>query len=109
MNRPEAGRYRAQFGALDDLFVLTSLMSAAGGEAISPDLSALWKLLAAEAPALGTVTFANLPETGLLLDGTSWFALPFIEGETLHYKPAAPVPAPESNIPLQSPTAGLPT
>jgi len=45
----------------------------------------------------------------LLLDGTPWAGLPFIEGETLHYKPAAPVPAAESNVPLKSPPAGLPT
>ena len=37
--------------------------------------------------ALGTMTFANLPETGLLLDATPWMALPFVEGETLHFKP----------------------
>jgi NADH-quinone oxidoreductase subunit G len=40
-------------------------------------------------PALGTVTYANLPETGLLLDATPWAGLPFVEGEGLHYKPAA--------------------
>jgi NADH-quinone oxidoreductase subunit G len=34
------------------------------------------------------VRFADLPETGLLLDGAPWSALPFAEGETLHYKPA---------------------
>jgi NADH-quinone oxidoreductase subunit G len=36
------------------------------------------------------MTFANLPETGLLLDATPWAALPFAEGATLHYKPATP-------------------
>jgi NADH-quinone oxidoreductase subunit G len=45
-------------------------------------------VLAAEVPSLATVTYANLPSTGLLLDGTAWAALPFIEGETLHFKPA---------------------
>ena len=69
----------------------------------------VWKLLSAEIPVLGPITFANLPETGLLLDGTPWSRLPFIEGGTLHYKPAAPVPAEESNVPLKSPPAGLPT
>ena len=96
-------------GALDDLVVLTSLMVAAGGGALTSDVSSLWKLLAAEVPALGTMSFANLPESGLLLDGTRWSGLPFIEGETLHYKPSAPVPPREGNVPLQSPTAGLPT
>jgi NADH-quinone oxidoreductase subunit G len=96
-------------GTVDDLVVLTALIATAGAGTLPSDLSALWKLLAAEVPVLGPITFANLPETGLLLDGASWSGLPFIEGETLHYKPAAPAPAPESNIPLKSPAAGLPT
>ena len=75
-------------GATDDLVVLSKLVAAIGG-AVPSDLNPLWKVLAAEVPALGTVTFANLPETGLLLDGTPWAALPFVEGETLHFKPAA--------------------
>ena len=49
----------------------------------------IWKVLAAEVSALGPMSFASLPETGLLLDATPWAALPFIEGETLHFKPAA--------------------
>jgi NADH-quinone oxidoreductase subunit G len=77
-------------GATDDLVVLTKLVVAAGGPTLSADLGALWKVIAAEVPALGTMTFANLPETGLLLDATPWAALPFVEGATLHYKPAAP-------------------
>ena len=40
-------------------------------------------------PAVATVTFANLPETGLLLDATPYAGLPFAEGESLHFKPAA--------------------
>ena len=40
-------------------------------------------------PALAKATFANLPETGLLLDAAPYAALPFAEGETLHFKPAA--------------------
>ena len=52
------------------------------------ELHALWTVLAAEVPALKAITFANLPETGLLLDATPWAALPFCEGETLHFKPA---------------------
>ena len=79
-------------GTLDDLFVLTSLVTAAGGGTLPVDLAALWKLIASEVAALGVVTFANLPETGLLLDGTPWAGLPFIEGETLHYKPSTGTP-----------------
>jgi NADH-quinone oxidoreductase subunit G len=76
-------------GAIDDLLALGKLVSAASGTAVATELNALWSAIAAEVPALGTVTFANLPETGLLLDATPWATLPFVEGETLHYKPAS--------------------
>jgi NADH-quinone oxidoreductase subunit G len=76
-------------GALDDLVVLAKLITAAGGAAPASELASLWKTIAAEVPALRTMTFANLPETGLLLDSTPWAGLPFVEGETFHFKPAA--------------------
>ncbi|QYM78296.1 (2Fe-2S)-binding protein [Horticoccus luteus] len=76
-------------GASDDLAALSALIAAAGGAAIAADLPAIWAQLAAEVPALATMTYRNIPDTGLLLDGTPWSALPFVEGETLHYKPAA--------------------
>ncbi len=79
-------------GATDDLIVLAKLATAAGATAAS-DLGSVWKLIAAEVPALATMTYANLPETGLLLDATPFAALPFAEGETLHYKPAQPAVA----------------
>ncbi len=71
-------------GATDDLIILAKL----AGLAVT-DVAAVWKLLAAEVPALGTMSYANLPDTGLLLDATPWAALPFAEGATLHYQPAA--------------------
>jgi NADH-quinone oxidoreductase subunit G len=89
-------------GAIDDLVILAKLGAAVGGGAFSPELNSLWKTVSAEVPALGVVTFANLPETGLLLDATPWNALPFVEGETLHFKPAA-APAPVSP-PASTPT-----
>ncbi len=100
-------------GANDDLLVLSKLIAAVSeGRALSPrapfetsfDLASLWTQLAAEVPALGTMNFANIPDTGLLLDATSWLALPFVEGETLHYKPAAPQPAPAKE-PASPPTS----
>jgi NADH-quinone oxidoreductase subunit G len=30
--------------------------------------------------------YKNIPETGLLLDSTPWAGLPFVEGESLHFK-----------------------
>jgi len=81
-------------GAHDDLLVLSKLVAAAGGPAPASEINALWTALSAEVPALATMLYKNIPETGLLLDATPWAGLPFVEGETLHYKPAAPaVPA----------------
>jgi NADH-quinone oxidoreductase subunit G len=76
-------------GATDDLVVLGQLVAAAGGEKPGADVSALWPMLAAEVPPLATMTYQNIPATGLLLDATPYAALPFAEGETLHFKPAA--------------------
>jgi len=75
-------------GATDDLALLGRLIAALGGTAPA-DLAALWQALAAAVPALAKASFANLPETGLLLDAAPYAALPFAEGETLHFKPAA--------------------
>ncbi len=75
-------------GATDDLVVLDELIGAVGGEATGADLKAIWARLNAEVPQLATVTYANLPATGLLLDSSAWAGLVFPEGETLHFKPA---------------------
>jgi NADH-quinone oxidoreductase subunit G len=80
-------------GATDDAMVLSKLVTAAGGAMLPSDINGLWKVIATEVPALGAMTFANLPETGLLLDATPFSARPFAEGETLHYKPAQPAVA----------------
>jgi len=92
-------------GATDDVAVLAKLAAAAGDAALPAEINALWKVLAAEVSALGTMTFANLPETGLLLDATPWAALPFVEGETLHYKPWSPPAPPEADKPAAKPAA----
>ncbi len=78
----------APAGATDDTVVLAKLAGVA-----ATDIASVWKLIAAEVPALTTMSYANIPETGLLLDATPFAALPFVEGETLHYKPTAPVAA----------------
>jgi NADH-quinone oxidoreductase subunit G len=75
-------------GATDDLAVLAKLAAAAGAKAPASELGAVWTAIAAAVPALATMTYANLPATGLLLDGAAWANEPFVEGETLHFKPA---------------------
>lgn len=79
-------------GVNDDLVTLAELVAAAGGGILPFELGQLWALLAAEVKALAGLSYAKLPATGHLLDASPWAGLPFCEGETLHFKPAA-VPA----------------
>jgi NADH-quinone oxidoreductase subunit G len=73
----------------DDLATLAQLVAAAGGPALAGDVDGVWTALAAEVKGLAPITYANLPTTGLLLDGSAFSSLPFPESETLHFKPAA--------------------
>jgi NADH-quinone oxidoreductase subunit G len=77
-------------GASDDLHVLARLVAAAGGPTLGADVGTLWPVIASELPALGTMTYASIPDTGLLVDGSPWSGLPFAEGPTLHFRPAEP-------------------
>lgn len=88
-------------GATNDLVVLGKLHAALGGAAFATDLHGLWATIAATVPALAQTAYRSLPDTGLLLDPTPWAGLPFVEGETLHYKPAtaaAPATAGASSV-----------
>jgi len=76
-------------GVADDLVTLASLVGPVTRSTVASDLGSLWAVIAAEVKPLATVTYASLPATGLLLEATPWAALPFCEGETLHFKPAA--------------------
>jgi NADH-quinone oxidoreductase subunit G len=78
-------------GAFDDLEVLARLITAAGGSAEPSDLAGVWGRLATEVPALRGVSYAAVPETGVVLDSSPWAALPFVEGESLHHRPARAV------------------
>jgi NADH-quinone oxidoreductase subunit G len=79
-------------GATDDLLALARLTAAVGGPVLSADAGSLWAQIAAEVPTLGAASFAGIPDTGLLLDGAPWAGLPFAEGPSLHFEPAAPAP-----------------
>jgi len=92
-------------GVADDLATLCALIAALGGDrSISAgnesfaDLAAVWRTIAAEVPALANVTYQTIPDDGLLLDSTPYAALPFVEGETLHYKPARTETAPTPEV-----------
>jgi NADH-quinone oxidoreductase subunit G len=77
-------------GATDDLVVLSELVAAAGGPRVASEIGPLWTTIAAEVPALGTMNYGSIPDTGLLIDATPWADQPFAEGPGLHFKPAAP-------------------
>jgi NADH-quinone oxidoreductase subunit G len=79
-------------GVNDDLATLAELVAAVGGGIIPFDLAGLWAALSAAAPALAGISYANLDPLGKLLSADAWAGLPFCEGETLKFKPAA-VPA----------------
>jgi NADH-quinone oxidoreductase subunit G len=76
-------------GTTNDLVVLSKLLAAVGGAAVSSDLAALWKSLSEEVRILAGVSFATLAPTGLVVNDADFANLAFPEGETLHFKPAA--------------------
>jgi NADH-quinone oxidoreductase subunit G len=78
-------------GVSDDLVTLSHLLNALGGSTLGSTLGALWPVIAAEVKVLAHTTYDTLPSTGLLLDSATWAGLPFIEGETLHFKPVTAV------------------
>jgi len=80
----------APAGATDDLVALSRLVGAAGGPELGSDVGSLWPAISAEVPALAAMSYANIPDTGLLLDATPWAGLAYAEGPALHFKPAAP-------------------
>ena len=79
-------------GAADDLAALAGLVAAAGGPVLGRDTASLWPSIAAEVPALGLVSYAGIPDTGLQLDPGPWSGLAYAEGASLHFKPGAPAP-----------------
>jgi NADH-quinone oxidoreductase subunit G len=79
-------------GATDDIGVLAGLVAAAGGPGMGADIGSLWCAISAEVPALAAMSYGTIPDSGLLIDGSPWAGLPFAEGPTLHFQPAAPAP-----------------
>jgi NADH-quinone oxidoreductase subunit G len=80
-------------GATNDLVVLSKLFVAAGAAAPASDVHGLWPAIAASVPALVGLSYKGIAETGVVLDSAAFAGLPFVEGETLKYKPAAPAVA----------------
>jgi NADH-quinone oxidoreductase subunit G len=76
-------------GTTNDLVVLSKLLAAVGGSTLSSDIASLWSIIAAEIKALAGLSFATISETGVVLNSADFASLTFLEGETLHFKPAA--------------------
>jgi len=77
-------------GGVDDLVALARLVAAAGAPAPGADIGSLWAAIASEVPVLSGVSYASIPDTGLLLDASRWSGLAFAEGASLHYRPSLP-------------------
>ncbi|HQF38966.1 MAG TPA: 2Fe-2S iron-sulfur cluster-binding protein [Opitutaceae bacterium] len=77
--------------ALDDLAVLRRLIAGVSGapSVAAADVDSVWSELAAQVPALAGLTWSTIPATGAPIDGSAWAAQPYVEGESLHFKPAA--------------------
>jgi NADH-quinone oxidoreductase subunit G len=76
--------------ALDDLAILLRLIAGVSDADAKPaDVDSVWAELAAQVPVLAGLTWSAIPATGKLIDGSAWAHEPYVEGETLHFKPAA--------------------
>lgn len=77
-------------GVAEDLVSLSRLLNH-----IEPDtgkletVEAVWTELSKEVSMFDEITFGGLSPKGVQLDGSAFKHLPFCEGKTLHYEPAA--------------------
>jgi NADH-quinone oxidoreductase subunit G len=75
-------------GASDDLAALARILEALGAGAQPRDVASVWQAMAGTVPALSGMSFATIPDTGLLVDGSPWAELPFGDNAGLHFAPA---------------------
>jgi NADH-quinone oxidoreductase subunit G len=76
--------------ALDDLAILGRLIAGvAGAAAVPADVGSVWSAMVQQVPVFAGLTWSTIPPTGQPIDGSTWAGQPFVEGETLHFKPAA--------------------
>jgi len=80
-------------GAQDDLVTLASLLANLTGLTTASSVPTIWARMAAEISEFKGLDFSAIPSTGHLLDGARFARLPFVEGPSLRYTPAAPVAA----------------
>ncbi|MEM9226428.1 MAG: 2Fe-2S iron-sulfur cluster-binding protein [Verrucomicrobiota bacterium] len=81
-------------GLLPDLLLLDSIFSdCQGTKPTRPGAPQVWKELAQTIPAFAGISYAKIPETGLLINASAHADLPFCETEGWHYTPAAELTA----------------
>lgn len=77
-------------GVKENLEIYASLLQRVAGQAEVPgDVHQVWTWIAERCELLQTLSWKKIPVTGQVLDSSAYAHLPFAEGETLHYKPAA--------------------
>lgn len=77
-------------GAVSDLRVLAALLSLVTGEEAPGTVDHVWQEMATALEPLNNLLFLRIPAEGMLLEvHESVRNLPFIEGKTLHFEPAA--------------------
>jgi NADH-quinone oxidoreductase subunit G len=75
---------------VDDLVSLSQLLNRVERDTGALDsVDAVWAELSKEVSLFDGLSFSNLAPEGVPLDGGAFKHLPFCEGETLHYEPAA--------------------
>jgi NADH-quinone oxidoreductase subunit G len=75
--------------AADDLVLLASLLANLTGVNTASTVDTVWSSIAVEVPLLKGLSFQAIAPTGVVLDGSSFAGLPFVEGKSLRYDPAA--------------------
>jgi NADH-quinone oxidoreductase subunit G len=76
-------------GVLADADFFAAVFVALGGKAQKvPGVAGVWSDIAASVAQFAGVSFAGIPADGLLVDGSAFANIAFVEGKTLHYSPA---------------------
>ncbi|KAF0095540.1 MAG: NADH-quinone oxidoreductase subunit G [Puniceicoccaceae bacterium 5H] len=77
-------------GTLFGLSTFTKLYAALTGESpYAPSPAAIWTHMAEEIAEFSGLRYQDIPKTGKVLDGSRFDKLPFREGASLHFTPAA--------------------